>query len=344
MSLSDNHFSGNRNLLNGYSVPASVRSLAKYLSRNQVMPKRNASRRVINRTRFAASVRKPVTRKAAARAPARARRPRAKYTKRRMMKPKISFEDKVLKAMTPLQSYSVNYNVALASVDNQCAYNPLSVLYSQVDVANCFTISGLSTATNATHIDVETATQETRLANAGNTMIDVEAYLCTPRRDVPSAFPQGGTLIANGFTTSGITAGTSDVSINIFQSKDFVELYKIVKTLKFRMMPGHEKKLSIKGSPFRVQKLYTSNTFYQYRGKSKFWVLRTMGEVANDSTTKTNVGYSGSKLDVVQNERYNFRFVTPLVSQHATAGLLGAITTAQVINPYTDAGILEATA
>lgn len=256
---------------------------------------------------------------------------------------KDSFEVKVLKALTPVQSYTVNYATALVTNDNLALYTPLSVLYSRVDLNNMFSIGGLSTATNATHIDVHTATQETRICNAENVMADLECYLCVPRKDVPSAFPTVGSLILNGFVTNGY-ANATDPSINLFGSKDFAEIYKVIKTKKFRLLAGEETKLVINAPPFRVNKLYTDATFYQYKGKSKFWIIRQIGQVGNDVTNKTLVGYTATKLDIIQNERYEFRYVNPLISQHATSGSLGLVLNAEVINNQTNAVLVEASA
>lgn len=250
-----------------------------------------------------------------------------------------AFSNAILRATVPAQNYTDTVTVAVQSTPNQVNYSSLNFHLSAYDVRAMYGATALSTATNATNISLETAIQTTRIINQDNARVRVTLYQVKPRRDILTTVTPGQ-LIINGFTTNGLTA--TDPNVSLFESKDYVELYKIVKTHKFFLEPGVERVFTLKTAPTRINHVWAADPAYAYYHKwSKGFVVRIEGSVANESTNLTLVGLTGSKVDIVQTAFYRFRYVTPLVTTHVSIGGLGAITNPQFMNPDTDATTTE---
>lgn len=312
---------------------------------------RSKTARTSRRTRKVTRSRKAVTARSRPRKVAVRRIRRRVSRKYRTPSASRSFEAKVLKAISPIQTAINTYSGVITSNVNQCSYGILGAFLHTRTCYNSLYLNnnGLTGSTNATQVDIETASLEMNLVNQDTAFVNITMYMCMPRRDFPQDNASASSLVSligSGFTTNGFTGGSTNSQGTLFNSKDFCEYFKVMKSYKFRLQPGGVRRFNLKGRPRRIGKAWaTSNTAPEmHRGYTKFWVFRLEGQVANDNTTKTNVGLSGSKVDLLAYERYTYRFANPLTSNFAGTGSLGSITTAAFINTDTGSATTESTA
>lgn len=197
----------------------------------------------------------------------------------------------------------------------------------------------------------------TRINNLSNVSVNLTGYKLRVRRDLPNAGIYSNTtnvllsILGRGYANVGIdstaptasNAGLRDSSLTIFQSPLFCECFKVVRTKRVTIPVSGHTSFMVKSKAFTVrpdqfvdmastQTYLTGAVLVTYRRGETFWLFRAVSDI----TDQTGVANPGSKLMLLTNFRWTYKYMqdtTPVVTQGAVTGIVSDAGTSSTVLP-----------
>lgn len=168
-------------------------------------------------------------------------------------------------------------------------------------------------------IALETATATTELTNTSSSPMFVQAYWMIPRRDQPSTAAAPGTLRANTYSGSNTpVALVTDVDMNfsIWQARNLLLEWKIIKTKQFSVMPGCTANLVTSVGRRRINRrhwdaLGGAGQVYFKKGVTKYLMCRVSGTLGIDTVTSPLVP-TVTEVDYIYRTKWMYKY-RPLI-------------------------------
>lgn len=191
----------------------------------------------------------------------------------------------------------------------------------------------------------------TKMVNQNNGQACVTVYTCTLRKNLPTSYNRLYNLMSeamieklstNDNAYSYVIATNDDFMrddmLSPYDASKFLGYVKINSSRKFIMNAGDIKVITLTSKAMRLQKPanYTSignvsQTATWFGGSQDvhamkgavFQFFRVTGQPTNDSTTKTNLGYTSPAIDFVHDYRFQYRFTVNTGSTNSRLGAFG---------------------
>lgn len=222
----------------------------------------------------------------------------------------------------------------LQASTNGCSYGFLPPLFHGTDLWNIAYLmtggTGGNLTANATTLRyyINEVTQTTNMTNQCLGNASVTMYYCLARNNIPNITNINTPIkiLQKGFDaqTGGSPTGSAYASrygVTPFESSLFCKYFKIYKVKKIMLAPGES--YNVKVSSKRNKRIDVSSFMNDdsalsiggvcvnyLRNLTKFILLKVEGQATNDSTTKTDVGTSSPKLDIVTRYHYDYSFIS----------------------------------
>lgn len=267
-----------------------------------------------------------------------------------------AYAAKILQAIAPVNVYNTNTTTQIVSTYNQCAYGVGAQMLSATDAAAMFTavnasgaiVIGSAIASGTPEkLLIKSMRLTTDMTNMDTMSVNVTAYWCVARRDNLASVQ---TLINNGFSANNYSSGNVDPSLELYQSADFCDYFKILERKTFQIVPGgHVQLVKVVKPEAYIRSKWTTvalvNTFTSPKVSTHTWVFRIVGMPAGDSGAAAQPLISGGKVNLIQYEKYEYVCSVPLdpIYTHTNA-LVNKVGNVQNIDPVTDAVIVESVA
>jgi len=189
-------------------------------------------------------------------------------------------------------------------------------------------------STTATFM-VERYAQEATITNMCNALVHATSWLCFCRHDVPFGTIYAGlsTLLEAGFFANGYLNARTDIDSSIFMSANWVDYFKIVKTVKYTINPGQSKTLrysSRKPRRINTEVVKNANTL-ALAGLTMCWVTQFNGSAAGDAVSTDHIGVSPASIGCITREKYTYRFVQQAGSKYTNFDNLSGLPNGAVI-------------
>lgn len=206
------------------------------------------------------------------------------------------------------------------------------------------------------------------ITNQGNNFLMCEAYLCESRYELSVADGLPLNQLGQGFAAAGIdithptnaNTGLNTTSLSPFQSPDFVQLYKIKKVIKKKIVPGgvanfsiHDKRSHVirpnRWITFTAGQTYATAALDYYQAqKVQFWLFKFYADqLGNNSVTTTNLMMGSFRVNMLTEYEYEYKYIAdsqPLTTNANAINLISATGTVNIMNRYTDTPIGQTTA
>lgn len=265
---------------------------------------------------------------------------------------KAGFVSRVKIATSNPNTYIFKSMATNTAPNGTCDYNVTPMLYAYPEIILMQQkISNQSTL----KYTIESVSLRTEIVNMDNSQCNMTVYECEARHDIPVSGNNVYTILTQGFTDAGALTtlnggGIADISATPFQSTEFVEAFKILRSYQLKFNAGEQKVLTlVDKSPCNINMARWQSTgagqlIQLIQKRSKFLLIKNWGQPAVEALVHTTAGMTGSTLSFSHTLRYDYRWSTDNQSnvyEHlATQGdglqqTLGALTTPQIIQGQT---------
>lgn len=220
------------------------------------------------------------------------------------------------------------------AVQNRCGYQDtilisaggIEQLLAAVPYVNTASVGTPSTydaraLTNPTKFKIRIYTMTT-MRNNYLYPVNLRCYLLKPKSDT-SITPLGA--INNGLNEQANPSiySTTDPYLYPNDSKEFQDNWTIVHSCEMKLQSGDECYYPYAETVLYDQEYTDDHTSAYLKKYSRHLLVRAVGVVAHDSTTKDNVGIAPAELDCVTYRRYNLKIpgIASLKTNYVTTGL-----------------------
>lgn len=252
----------------------------------------------------------------------------------------------VQRALAATNAYNIVDNQPMSIVENECDYViPSPVLMNNSDLNTIRTSIVATSGFKTAKFQIEDSALNHQMVNMSTNIINVRAYYCKTRRDIPGSEPlgvQGGagtTQLYSGFTDAvGSTVTRNSLGSTLYNNPRFVIFNKILKVHTFKMMPGEERNFSIKHKSARqIRAEFIANGDFEEMRGTTFYVFQVWGGVVA-SASLGGIATGTCEVAFVTNRRYNYTWSDDIVSSNTESDTLAAVgaPNEKIINPDTD--------
>jgi len=259
-------------------------------------------------------------------------------------------EDKIRKALQPMNNFVIQYQSQQTSAEAQCSYyayefnNPAdiqNILYNATSNA----LGGASPG-KVGKLYIEDSSMELTIANMAVSTANLRVYRYVYRRDLPaSVFASTTSLASTGFSynsNSGIL-GTS-VPGTLFMNPAFCSFVKILNTEDYQLQGGKVLRLSSMNkrpkviNPFLVSQITGVTPNMTSLGRYTEGVIIQLYGNPEDGVATNTTDTSLAKISVQQYNRYHFNQPTSALQYNFyTSTSPGTVVNPTIINPDSDA-------
>lgn len=184
--------------------------------------------------------------------------------------------------------------------------------------ADIYTIAGeIAANPRAMKFRIESGSVFSTLVNQDIANAKLTLYYCRARRDVPASETNINTIFSAGLADPASATslpGATDINVTPFMSPRFCAYFKIYKT-KVVILPGGGT-IQLKVSSSRRKTINPtvdiSTDLIAHRNLTKFIFLKVEGQPTNDSVTKTNLGQTTPRIDVVNKLQIEFTWIADI--------------------------------
>lgn len=248
-----------------------------------------------------------------------------------------------------------NYAHAPVAPINKCVFSD-RVLLNNVDLEAIFLarvpILNTTTPNSDTKINMTNVTYnmtfdiktffEIRYRNNGAFAADVDYYIVTPKEAINTDPAASLHVVANWTKqqpAGGTTIDTASTGSSPFLKPSMCELWtrdwNIMETKSFRLNPGSEfLEYHTWSFKYNQEAKDEATDFTNLPGQSRWILLRLRGTICHDSTTSTNVGYSGAQIDGIIQRKIEICYEAgaPIRTLDYTQSINAVTTAVQTIN------------
>lgn len=249
-----------------------------------------------------------------------------------------------LKSLQP-QNYILNSSVRATSGVGQQTFSTLTSMFTQGDLNQMLSQPSFA-SNNATKLLYKSCAGEILITNQEPTSCRIILYDMITRRDTSATNDQDPAYaVAHSFGDeySGSNANSLIPGVSPFQSKTFVDYYKVLKITNIELTSGqtHTHKFKFMLNKGIDGEVIEQTTATALKGITCYTMMQQFGMPNNDSGTKSQVSLGSTALDVVIKRNYVYYYTTQSMAAHrATQTIVTSYTTGEeAMNEKTGANI-----